>query len=256
MKFKTLLGAAIALGTIMLASVSAHAATFQVGTESLTGDTVSLPITAVASGTDDTLNGYIIKLTYDGSKLDVIPGADSTTEDPCYATLGTDANLAGGVFVSDRTANVNAAGEVLAVAWAKASPVTLTDSPVTIATVEFALDEGVDKSSITDGYLPVEITVEQFAPTDSKVNTGYTDKVSGKINLASVLLGDVDQNTKVDASDASLALQAGLKLITLTPAQADAGDVDGNSKVDASDASLILQRSLKLITSFPREANS
>lgn len=60
-------------------------------------------------------------------------------------------------------------------------------------------------------------------------------------------LGDINDDGKIDASDALLALQFSVKLNDLTEVEQLAGDVDGNEKIDASDALLILQCSVQLI---------
>ena len=68
-----------------------------------------------------------------------------------------------------------------------------------------------------------------------------------------VVYGDINSDTKIDASDALLSLQHSVKLKTLEGDSFVAADVDGNDKVDASDALLILQYSVKLIDHFPVE---
>ena len=65
--------------------------------------------------------------------------------------------------------------------------------------------------------------------------------------------GDVDNNGKVDASDALLSLQSSVRLRSLGGAEVTSADVDDNGKVDASDALLILQHSVNLISDFPVE---
>ena len=63
----------------------------------------------------------------------------------------------------------------------------------------------------------------------------------------SFLLGDVNQNGTVDASDAILVMRYTLQMIDLTDLQLLAGDVNGNGTVDASDAILIMRKVLGLI---------
>ena len=69
-----------------------------------------------------------------------------------------------------------------------------------------------------------------------------------------MVYGDLNGDTKVDASDALLVLQSSVQLISLTDAQKTAGDVDGNQKIDASDALQILQKSVGLISKFEVES--
>lgn len=71
--------------------------------------------------------------------------------------------------------------------------------------------------------------------------------------LVRVTYGDINESGTIDASDALLALQHSVQLITLEDGAFMAANVDGNDSVDASDALLILQYSVKLIDSFPVE---
>jgi hypothetical protein len=63
-----------------------------------------------------------------------------------------------------------------------------------------------------------------------------------------IMLGDLDGNEKVEATDARIALRAATSLETLTETQKRAADVDGNGKVDATDARTILRVATKLQT--------
>ena len=66
-------------------------------------------------------------------------------------------------------------------------------------------------------------------------------------NKTAVTFGDINNDTKIDAADALMALQSSVKLITLTEDQVLAANVDANDKVDATDALMILQCSVNLI---------
>lgn len=63
--------------------------------------------------------------------------------------------------------------------------------------------------------------------------------------------GDINTDSKVDTTDARLALQYAVGKIELTDAQLVAGDVNGDGKVDTTDARLILQYAVGKITEFP-----
>ncbi|MBC8229448.1 T9SS type A sorting domain-containing protein [bacterium] len=63
--------------------------------------------------------------------------------------------------------------------------------------------------------------------------------------------GDVSDNGKVTAYDASMVLQHVVGLITLSPKQQQAADVTGDKTVSALDAALILQYTVGLIIEFP-----
>ena len=66
-------------------------------------------------------------------------------------------------------------------------------------------------------------------------------------------LGMVNDDENIDASDALMALQHSVRLITLADNDFKAADVDANDTVDATDALYILQYSVKLIDKFPAE---
>jgi len=65
------------------------------------------------------------------------------------------------------------------------------------------------------------------------------------------LMGDVDNDGKVTATDARLVLRYQAKLETYTNKQFVLGDADGNGKLTASDAQAILQYSGSLIAKLP-----
>lgn len=72
-----------------------------------------------------------------------------------------------------------------------------------------------------------------------------------------MLLGDLNTDRAINASDALLALQHSVKLVTLEGDTFTAGDVDASTLVDATDALYILQYSVKLIDILPaKEGNS
>lgn len=63
-------------------------------------------------------------------------------------------------------------------------------------------------------------------------------------------VGDVNQDSRIDAADALMALQSSVELISLSSMELELGDVNRADRVNASDALLILQHSVGLITSF------
>lgn len=69
----------------------------------------------------------------------------------------------------------------------------------------------------------------------------------GPVPNPMVTLGDINDDGSIDASDALLALQHSVKLITLSESEFLVANVDASDTVDASDALLILQASVKLI---------
>ena len=65
--------------------------------------------------------------------------------------------------------------------------------------------------------------------------------------------GDVNQDDKIDAKDALMALKYAVQKIELTAKQKLAAEVNGNDKIDAIDALLILRRTVIKIDKFPIE---
>lgn len=97
----------------------------------------------------------------------------------------------------------------------------------------------VTKATITTTTKPVTTTTT----TTSNVTT--TTTTTPVTTTETIVLGDVDGNNSVDASDASAVLAAYAAAQTgnvsqLSEEQINAADVDGNGCVDASDASTIL----------------
>lgn len=65
--------------------------------------------------------------------------------------------------------------------------------------------------------------------------------------------GMINEDDRIDATDALLILQYSVELISLDEEQLVRADVDGDQKVNANDALLILQYSVALISAFPVE---
>ena len=59
--------------------------------------------------------------------------------------------------------------------------------------------------------------------------------------------GDVNRDGNIDASDALLALQHSVGLITLDAESRSLADMDGNGEIDAADALIILQISVGIL---------
>ena len=82
------------------------------------------------------------------------------------------------------------------------------------------------------------------------------DKISAILaeeSKPAYILGRVNDDDKIDASDALMVLQHSVYLITLTDPNLSAADVDASGAVDASDALYILQYSVELIEQFPAD---
>ncbi len=102
-----------------------------------------------------------------------------------------------------------------------------------------------------------EGVVTKPATPDTKGEITITCTVCGETKITRVDfeagIGDVDNNGKVDSTDARLVLQYAVKKITPSALNLDVADVDGSGKVDSTDARLILQYAVKKINKFPAE---
>ena len=76
---------------------------------------------------------------------------------------------------------------------------------------------------------------------------GKLNALLDQLEKLKVTLGDINEDGSIDASDALMALQHSVKLITLEGTAFEAADVDDSNAVDATDALMILQVSVKLI---------
>ena len=125
--------------------------------------------------------------------------------------------------------------------WDKDNDVQVGESVVTVD----ADATNVNSSALTDipaGYELAEVG-------DYLIEDG-TVTVPVRATTPAGLLGDVDANGVVDASDAMQILQYDAHLIELTDAQLAVADVDANGVVDASDAMRILQYDAHIIPSL------
>ena len=78
----------------------------------------------------------------------------------------------------------------------------------------------------------------------------YDDAKSLLNENGNSVLGDVNNDTVIDASDALLVLQQSAKLIELSEDSTIAADVNSDNFIDASDALMILQYAADLINGF------
>ncbi|NLA76355.1 MAG: hypothetical protein GX851_00745, partial [Clostridiales bacterium] len=99
----------------------------------------------------------------------------------------------------------------------------------------------------TDSHMFIRNTIIE-CNRDSVAYEYATDKGHPMVVTNDIMLGDLDGNEKVEATDARIALRAATSLETLTETQKRAADVDGNGKVDATDARTILRVATKLQT--------
>ena len=68
--------------------------------------------------------------------------------------------------------------------------------------------------------------------------------------MSRYLIGDINNDGSINSSDALLATQAGVGIVTLTTAQQKRGDVNFDGSVNSTDADLILSYSVSSIRTF------
>lgn len=238
MKLKSVFGALVAFGAMALMAVGVQAATYSAGAVSPSEGVAEVPVIVTPSESESSVsvNGYIMKLTYDKTKVtpQVSATKDATGAD-CYATVGTDFGGANTVLVSDKTAT-DGNNETLAVAWASSTPVSVT-SASTMAFVDFAVADG------TTGDIP--ITVELTALTnDGSTDTASTATVANgtiTINAEKFLRGDANGDGVVDILDAAKISQYVNSLEVIEQKYMLQADANNDGSVDILDAAKISQ---------------
>lgn len=245
---------AVVSASVMLMCASAYAATtYAVSTVAgEAGNTVEVPVTVTSDTTTDQINGYVITFKYDPAKVTPVASAADqgagagldASGAACYATAG--ANFANGIIVADSIDNTDGT-KTLAVAWAAADPVVLTQDELTqLADVDFQIADGVTENVTLEVQTATVAVNSTDAPADIQV-------ASGAIELTSIIYGDVDNNGSVTTYDGSLAYQYALGLISLDDAAIVRANVDGNESITTYDGSLIYQYALGLLDKFPVE---
>ncbi len=246
---KRILGSLIAVGAMVLMAVGVQAATYSAGSVAAADGSAVVPV-IVTPDSDETasVNGYVVTFTYDGTK--VSPVASATTDETgadCYATVDDD--FASGVLVSDVVSGEDTSEEVLAVAWASADAISVTEAAY-MATVEFAVEDDVTD----DVAIAVEVVALTSDGTSVDDSSTYT-VASGEITLSSsVLLGDVNTDGSVTVYDASLVAQYAADLLTSSELDLSAAEVSGDGSVTVYDASLIAQYAADILDIFPAES--
>lgn len=243
MKLKSVFGALVAFGAMALMAVGVQAATYSAGAVSPSEGVAEVPVIVTPSESESSVsvNGYIMKLTYDKTKVtpQVSATKDATGAD-CYATVGTDFAGANTVLVSDKTAT-DGNNETLAVAWASSTPVSVTAAS-TMAFVDFAVADG------TTGDIP--ITVELTALTsDGSTDTASTATVANgtiTINAEKFLRGDANGDGVVDIKDATLIGQSTVGLGIIAEENKLKADANADGVIDIKDATLIGQYTVGL----------
>lgn len=187
---------------------------------------VALSVTAFAAGTVETVTGETAALTKNGTdKVDVkYASAESGKE---YLVLATNVAL-----------NLDKLSEDLT-----AEKIVYIDQKTAGANgVEFTINPKELKTQSYYVYMSSNATgggIGTLAPVGTYTAKGpaYTP-------------GDLNDDGRVRANDATLALRGAAGLETLTETQTLAADVNGDGRVRANDATMILRFAAGLITSF------
>ncbi len=109
------------------------------------------------------------------------------------------------------------------------------------------------KPTVKDGTVVWYVTGDADEETAS-LPVFYTINADGTFQtIQTSSWGDVDENGKINVSDALAILKAYVGMQSLTTTQQRAGDVDGNGEVNVADALLVLQKYVGLISAFPVE---
>ncbi len=238
MKIKGIVGVLAATVVMSLMCVSAQAAVYSAGAAtSKPGESVTIPVSVAPTteGVAEAVNGYIVKLTYDGDVLN--PVNKGTEADPAYAVN----DLNKGIMVSGIVEDTATQGSDLVIGWANAEAEAISAETV-LANVEFAINPNTAVKS-TD----VQVTVMQAAKSATAMDSGYTT-ASGVITLGEdFLLGDINNDGTVDAIDSGKLFQYVSGTVTLeqfkaeNPGVEQRADVYPDGNIDAIDSGKLFQ---------------
>lgn len=242
MKLRNVLSAFVAVGTMALMAVGVQAATYSAGAVSPEAGVASVPVVVTPdAGASESVNGYVMTLTYDKTKVTPkVAAADATGAD-CYAKAGT--SFANGVLVSD-IVKEEGNNVTLAVAWASATPVTVTEA-ANMATVDFAV------ADTATGDIPITVSLAALTSDGSAltdVTTVTTSNGEITINGGNFLRGDANGDGVVDISDTSMISQYLVGLVTIDDKYKLQADANNDGNIDISDASMISQFLVGLAT--------
>ena len=251
---KKLFGTLVAVGAMALMAVGVQAATYSASADVTPVDgvaSVDVMVSPDAESVPENVNGYVVYLTYDGTKLDPQITTDITYGD-CYATAADKFNTEenNSVLVSDVVSGEDTANEILAVAWAGANAVSVDAVDTVLANVKFAPTEGFTSGSEEIGVKVVALTSdgtsvasdEELATINSTVSAG-----SVVINASDFELGDVTGEGIVDGTDSVILFQytsaskSAEELIAEYPNILIAGDITGEGTIDGTDSLKLFQ---------------
>lgn len=127
------------------------------------------------------------------------------------------------------------------------------DTVPTESNIEY-IDQTGGETTINFTLFPYQLEVGEYNVYVSSTGGSYTKVASFSVTdnweEAPYTLGDVDQDGRITAYDASLILQSISELTALTANQEEAADTDHNGTVTAFDASRIIQYVSEIISGF------
>ncbi len=105
------------------------------------------------------------------------------------------------------------------------------------------------KSGAAQGSTPLSL---EALLADENGATIPSTAAGGTVTIGGGMVGDVNNDQRVNSADAILVLRHSAGLTTLTEVQKQAGDVNGDGKTNSGDAILILRKSAGLLAQFPK----
>lgn len=167
------------------------------------------------------------------------------------AAVATSAMAAGGISATYTAAGEN---ETTAKLTIDASGYTADQKTLLIVPSSVSLDKvtagdvvQIDQNAeIVDVVLPADLKDGKY--TVYMGGDGQVYSTNFKVgNASSVLVGDVNQDTKINLSDATGVVQHAMKVKAITDADAlIAADANDDSKINLSDATCIVKYSVKM----------
>jgi hypothetical protein len=254
---KKAFGLLIALGAMSLMGVSAYAAEYSV--ESATaqeGGTVTLTLKAKADDDAKSVNGYALNISYDSSVLTPVGLTDENgdavndlTGSQLYATNKVD----DGVMVASPIEG----NDVLAVAWANDTALTLTSEDTDLATVTFKV---ADEVSVDSTDLDIVVVADAI---DATTLDTTSKAVGGVVTLgAEYLLGDINGDGVVNSLDTGLLSRYTSNAITLEELESstsvagasERAEINGDGIINSLDYGLLSRYTSGTITTDEFEA--
>ena len=235
---KKLFGALVAMGAMVLMAVGVQAATYSAGVASPEAGIAEIPVLVTPDeGQTESVNGYVMTLTYDSTKVTpVVAGQDVTGAD-CYAEAGE--SFANGVLVSD-VVKTEGNNVTLAVAWAAADAVNV-DAQTELANVDFKVAE------TATGDVPITVAVTALTNDGNELSDTF-EVGNGEITIDAedFRRGDANGDGNVTSDDASLILRSLVNLGTIDSTNELRADANNDGDITSDDASLILRSLVNL----------